>query len=264
LCWEDDATDAGSSLDAEIVWADTYVSWNDQTMVYTDIVPGWAITDDNWLLDPDNSLFVMYDTDGDTLVDIALVPDAVKLKKNKSAGARVVFYDESSDEWYYQLGSAGDDANCYAGIRRFHKSNHLAFGSKIGWWQISADWPCLFDYNAGNIGWIVAMEDYWGTDYTPDDAPDYLDYVDAMNFPLVTEITPRRGYSRGGGDVATVYGENLFSVNDIWERYEPVDYFDTISDSELEFETSGGVGCTDIDFTNDDWWVWYRNAICYR
>ena len=263
MCWEDDSADAGISIDAEIIWADTYVSWDEQTMVYTDIVPYATIKDDNWLRGEDNFLDVMYDTDDDGLPDVAIVPESIKLKKNKSAGAYVLYYVESQDEWYFQSESAGDTANCYAGVHRFSKANHWAFNAKISWWQISADWTCLFDYNASNIGWGVAMEDYWGSDLAPDDYMETIDYVDEMNYPLVTEITPRRGYDRAGGDTATIYGENLYSVTDIWERYRSL-YFDVLDSTELEFETYGGIGCTDIDIFNDDWYIWYPSAICYQ
>ena len=262
-CWEDDPYDAGDSADAEIVWADTYVSWNDQSYVYTDIVPWGTITDNNWHKDPENALEVYYDTDSDGLPDIALLPPDATIKKNKSAGMRIAYFVESQDEWYYQAGSAGDSANCYASIRRFAKANHWAFSKKISWWQVSADWTCLFGHNADSIGWQVGMEDYWGTDYAPDDFMADFDYADALNYPVVTEITPRLGYDRAGGESATIYGLNLNSVTEIWERYETL-YFDEVNDSELTFQTLGGVGCTEIDIFNEDWYVWYNNAICYR
>jgi hypothetical protein len=47
------------------------------------------------------------------------------------------------------------------------------------------------------------------------------------------------------------------------ERYEFVN-FDTVDDTELEFETYGGIGCTDIDIFNGDWYVWDQKAICYQ
>ena len=261
-CWDDDL-DAGASYDAEIIWADTYVSWNDQATVYTDIVPYSQISSDNWLRGSDNFLSVLYDSDDDGLPDIAIVPDSVSLKKNKSAGAYLLYYVESQEDWYYQAGYAGDGANCYAGVRRMSKANHWALSSKASWWQISADWTCLFDYNAGSISWMVNLEDYWGSDLAPDDEMANIDYVSEMNYPLVTEISPRRGYDRAGGEIATIYGENLSSITDIMERYEFVN-FDTVDDTELEFETYGGIGCTDIDIFNADWYVWDQKAICYQ
>ena len=261
-CWDDDL-DAGVSYDAEIIWADTYVSWNEKATVYTDIVPYGRITNDNWLRGADNFLSVTYDTDEDGLPDIAIVPEAVKLKANKSADAFVLYYVESQDEWYFQASYSGLSANCDASVRRMSKANHWAFNGKISWWQIKADWTCLFDYNAGSIGWMVNLEDYWGSDLAPDDTMASIDYVDEMNFPLVTDITPRRGYDRAGGETATIYGENLYSVTDVTERYNSL-YFDAISDSEIEFSTNGGIGCSDIDIYNDDWWVWDQNAVCYQ
>jgi hypothetical protein len=88
-CFDDDNLDAGWSVDAEIIWADAYVTSADPSRMIIDIVPYFAIDDRNWLLYSDVSISTEFDVDGDDVADLSLRPVPAALDAGQSTSITV-------------------------------------------------------------------------------------------------------------------------------------------------------------------------------
>lgn len=160
-CFDDDDYDAGSSVDAEIVWSDAYVTSSAKQTLLVDTVPWAAITDSNWLLWSDTWLMVCVDTDGNGASNTCVIPKWAALAANQSTG--VTIYDVASGAWIPQ------SATCSGSFTRKAGDHAAVAGTANSWWQLAIDWSCLVGANASNVRVSSYMHDYLypSGDYSP-------------------------------------------------------------------------------------------------
>lgn len=160
-CFDDDNFDAGSSVDAEIVWSDAYVTSSAKQTLLVDTIPWAAITDNSWLIHADTYLMVCVDTDGNGASNSCVIPQWAALAANQSTG--VTIYDVGSGAW------TARSATCSGSYTRKAGDHAAVAGTVNSWWQLAIDWSCLVGANASNVRVFSYMHDYLypSGDYSP-------------------------------------------------------------------------------------------------
>ena len=173
-CYSDSDSDAGSSLDAEIIWSNAYVRSTNKSRLIFDIIPFVHITDSNWLLYDDVFLGVYLDTDGDGWTEQFVFPQWAALGENQSTGVRV--YDFATESI----------RSCSGTWTRRHADHRALLGSDNSWWQLNADWACITDNDSSRVQALGFAEDYLAFDYSPD----FYSSWSPMDFGTLSDSSP--------------------------------------------------------------------------
>ena len=195
-CYDDDNLDAGWSLDAEIIWADAYVTAADASTLVVDIVPYVATRDDNWLLNNDTDISVEVDLDSDDVADLSMRPVPAALTVGQSTPITI-----------YDYGTASTLGSACSGVLTRKSGIHREFpGAPYSWWEFSVNWSCLVGAESANVRLQARAVDYlWpGGDLAPDsfddqvpidfgvlgsDPPDAPNSVAATPAPAALDVT---------------------------------------------------------------------------
>ncbi len=204
-CIADDSYDAGISVDAEIIWADAYIRATLPGTIVVDTVPYAHITDTGWLTWTDNFMEFDFDTNNDGIDNVIVAPLRRNAPRNSPVLAGVYNYNPSTG--YSYRGTV-----CSATVTNKYGDHAAIIGTGNSWWQMSADWSCLFGNATSSVRFSNYLEDYWDYDY----APNYYSYLPSANLgslggPTLTGISPSTG-PRTGGTQVTITGSSLIDA----------------------------------------------------
>lgn len=160
-CFPDSGWDAGKSTEAEIIWADGYVSKDATDTLVVDAVP-WAPIPDGWLPRGDTDLQFCFDTAGTGASAICVQPVYAALAANQSTG--VTISDLVGSQWVDRAGQ------CSGTVTRKEADHPAIAGTGNSWWQLSISASCLFGSANTNVRFVTYMLDQWTTgDFAPND-----------------------------------------------------------------------------------------------
>jgi len=201
-CLSDSSYDAGISVDAEIIWTDAYIRASSPGTIVVDTVPYAVITDTGWLTWTDNFMEFDFDTNNDGIDNVIVAPMRRNASRNSPITAGVFDYNPSTG--YSYRGTV-----CSATVTNKYGDHAAIIGTGNSWWQMSADWSCLFGNATSSVRFSNYLEDYWDYDY----APNYYSYLPSANLgslggPTLTGISPATG-PRTGGTQVTITGSSL-------------------------------------------------------